>query len=163
MKKEKKIIPHGLNQQRIWNHYIKIVQKNITLVDARKLSDTRYSEHDTFNQQIAIADVIVGNKQDLYTHSDAEALETYVVQRTKPNTPVLLCEKGEFPISVLKGSSSALVQPWQYIFTFFCPSDRLFFRCYIQFELHIMLQWKINRLGPIQVLYWSIQIQNALK
>ena len=84
------------------------IQKTVTLVDARKLADPRYTSHDTFNQQIAIADVIVGNKQDLYTHSDAEALETYVVQRTKPNTPVLLCEKGEFPISVLKGSSSAL-------------------------------------------------------
>ncbi|MCZ8499049.1 hypothetical protein O9929_17560 [Vibrio lentus] len=41
-------------------------RKNITLVDARKLSDTRYSRHDTFNQQITIADTIVGIKVDLY-------------------------------------------------------------------------------------------------
>ena len=36
-------------------HYRQVLslQKNITLVDARKLSDTRYSDHDTFNQQIA--------------------------------------------------------------------------------------------------------------
>jgi len=42
------------------------IQKIITLVDARQLSDIRYTANETFNQQIAIADVIVGNKQDLY-------------------------------------------------------------------------------------------------
>ena len=46
------------------------IQRIITLVDARQLSDSRYSEHETFKQQIAIADVIVGNKQDLYQQSD---------------------------------------------------------------------------------------------
>lgn len=46
--------------------YVLSIEKIVTLVDARKLSDTRYTEHATFNQQIAIADVIVGNKQDLY-------------------------------------------------------------------------------------------------
>ncbi|NMV06592.1 CobW family GTP-binding protein, partial [Vibrio parahaemolyticus] len=37
------------------------LQKNITLVDARKLSDPKYTEHETFNQQITIADTVVGN------------------------------------------------------------------------------------------------------
>lgn len=40
------------------------VQKTLTLVDARKLTDQRYTSHDTFNQQIAIADTIIGNKLD---------------------------------------------------------------------------------------------------
>jgi len=38
------------------------IKKIITLVDARNLADARYTEHSTFNQQIAIADVVVGNK-----------------------------------------------------------------------------------------------------
>lgn len=46
------------------------IQRTITLVDARKISDTRYTEHQTFNQQLAIADVIVANKSDQYDSSD---------------------------------------------------------------------------------------------
>jgi G3E family GTPase len=45
------------------------IQKILTLVDARQLSDPRYTEHEIFKQQIAIADVIVANKQDLYQQS----------------------------------------------------------------------------------------------
>lgn len=33
------------------------IHKTITLVDARKLSDLKYTSHDTFNQQLAIAAV----------------------------------------------------------------------------------------------------------
>lgn len=48
------------------------LQKNITLVDARKLSDPKYTEHETFNQQITIADTVVGNKRDLYQDEDEQ-------------------------------------------------------------------------------------------
>lgn len=54
------------------------VQNIITLVDARHLSDKRYVEHETFQQQIAIADVIVANKQDLYKSEDKAKLKTYL-------------------------------------------------------------------------------------
>ena len=54
------------------------LQKTITLVDARQLSDPRYLDNETFQQQIAIADVIVANKQDLYSSSDKSALENYL-------------------------------------------------------------------------------------
>lgn len=54
------------------------IQKTITLVDARKLTDTRYTDHETFNQQIAIADVVIGNKADLYAEGDKERLINYV-------------------------------------------------------------------------------------
>lgn len=50
------------------------LQKNITLVDARKLSDPKYTEHETFNQQITIADTVVGNKRDLYQDEDEQKL-----------------------------------------------------------------------------------------
>ncbi|MFC4258147.1 CobW family GTP-binding protein [Marinobacter lacisalsi] len=61
-------------------HYrdVLAIQKTVTLVDARKLADTRYTGHATFNQQIAIADVVVGNKQDLYGEDQKQQLETYV-------------------------------------------------------------------------------------
>lgn len=53
-------------------------QKTITLVDARQLSNKRYTEHVTFKQQIHIADIVVGNKQDLYSSNDCNALNDYV-------------------------------------------------------------------------------------
>ena len=47
------------------------LHKTVTLVDARNLKDSRYTEHKTFNQQIAIADIVIGNKLDLYQSSDS--------------------------------------------------------------------------------------------
>ena len=86
-------------------HYREVLslQKNITLVDARNLSDTRYTNHDTFNQQIAIADTVVGNKADLYLDDDLEKLVSYVAEVSRPNTKVILAEHGKFSLSELDG------------------------------------------------------------
>ena len=64
-------------------HYQSVLtlQKTLTLVDARNLSDARYTSHDTFNQQIAMADTIIGNKLDLYLSGDKEKLISYVKER----------------------------------------------------------------------------------
>ncbi|WP_394220584.1 CobW family GTP-binding protein [Alteromonas gracilis] len=86
------------------------IQKTITLVDARKLKDPRYTNHDTFNQQIDIADIVIGNKRDLYDEFDAELLSKYVAQRGKQSTPVMACVKGELPLALLEGKSSALIE-----------------------------------------------------
>jgi len=61
------------------------LEKTLTLVDARNLSDKRYTSHDTFNQQLDIADIIVGNKADLYNDQDKQSLTTYL--DTKGYTP----------------------------------------------------------------------------
>jgi len=82
----------------------------ITLVDARKLNDERYSEHQTFNQQVAIADIIVGNKTDLYQLGDKENLARYVAARCRVNTQVVYTEQGAFDISLLAGNTAALVE-----------------------------------------------------
>ncbi|WP_334058219.1 CobW family GTP-binding protein [Alteromonas sp. S005] len=86
------------------------IQRTITLVDARKLTDPRYTTHATFNQQIDIADVIVGNKCDLYGQNEEENLKHYAVNRGKQNTPIILCEQGELPFSELQGKSDALIE-----------------------------------------------------
>lgn len=89
-------------------HYRKVLslQKNITLVDARKLSDTRYSEHDTFNQQITIADTIVGNKVDLYKSGDAEQLAEYVAQVCHPDTKLIFAHHGKIPSDEFSGNTN---------------------------------------------------------
>lgn len=90
------------------SHYQDILslQKTITLVDARKLSDPRYTEHDTFNQQIAVADTVVGNKTDLYNDEDKTRLADYIQQHGQPHVNILYTQQGNIEPSQLEGSSS---------------------------------------------------------
>ncbi|MFM2665175.1 GTP-binding protein [Vibrio mediterranei] len=94
-------------------HYRQVLslQKTITLVDARRLSDSRYTQHDTFNQQISIADTIVGNKFDLYQPGDSEKLATYVAKVGQPNTKVVFAEHGAIPLSEFEGETSIHQHP----------------------------------------------------
>ena len=65
------------------------LQRILTLVDARKLSDERYTEHEIFNQQIAIADIVVGNKLDLYQCEHKSKLEAYAKQNGSAEAQVI--------------------------------------------------------------------------
>lgn len=84
------------------------IQKTITLIDARKLSDPRYTNHATFNQQIDIADIVVGNKQDLYQESDHQALLDYLSTRNHAHLPVIFTDNGRLNIDGLSGASDQL-------------------------------------------------------
>ncbi|OUS73905.1 cobalamin biosynthesis protein CobW [Pseudoalteromonas sp. A601] len=88
-------------------HYQNVldIQNNVTLVDARKLHDTRYTSHDTFNQQIDIADIILGNKQDLYQAGDKSLLQDYVRARKGKQIPVIFAEQGLIEPALLEGES----------------------------------------------------------
>lgn len=46
------------------------LRATITLVDPRKLQDIRYTENAIFQDQIAVADVLIANKQDLLNEID---------------------------------------------------------------------------------------------
>lgn len=81
------------------------VQKTITLVDARKLADELYIENDTFNQQILMADVVIGNKLDLYGKGDEENLTDYVRQHGQPQTQVLFSQFAEIQVKLLEGKT----------------------------------------------------------
>jgi len=80
------------------------LQKTLTLVDARKLSDPRYINHETYNQQIKVADTIVGNKLDLYEDEDIAILNAFVKKQGQPHANLLLTQYGEIPFSALEGS-----------------------------------------------------------
>ncbi|MFD2167690.1 CobW family GTP-binding protein [Thalassotalea euphylliae] len=107
------IEPTGLGHpievlQLLSNDYYKDVlniQKTVTLVDARNLNDSRYTEHATFNQQLAIADIIVANKVDLYTEQDKQSLSAFI--ETKGFTPEQLhyAQFGTLSIEWLLGNS----------------------------------------------------------
>ncbi len=90
------------------------IHKIVTLVDARHLSDSRYTNHQTFNQQIAIADVIVGNKSDLYRDGDREVLEAYAREQGAAHAKLLITEQGILEPSWLEGPTSASADPQHY-------------------------------------------------
>ncbi|KOR32011.1 cobalamin biosynthesis protein P47K [Achromatium sp. WMS3] len=91
------------------DHYRDVlsIQKVITLVDARKLTDSRYTNHDTFKQQIAIADILIGNKQDLYSIKDKDNLEVYAQKNGSPQVQVLFTTQGVFDFELLAGKTTS--------------------------------------------------------
>lgn len=88
-------------------HNVLSLQKILTLVDARKLSESRYTEHDTFNQQIGIADVVIGNKTDLYQHDEQNDLINYVKQQGQAHAEVIFAQHGQIDLSKLQGSTQS--------------------------------------------------------
>jgi len=79
------------------------IHKIITLVDARHLSNEKYTNHVTFNQQIAIADIIVGNKSDLYQDADRNALKFYAAKQGASHAKLLITGQGRLDLSWLQG------------------------------------------------------------
>ncbi|NOQ77098.1 MAG: GTP-binding protein [Methylococcaceae bacterium] len=91
-------------------HYREVLslQKILTLVDARKLSDPRYTTHETFKQQIAIADTVVGNKTDLYQATHKLMLEEYFAHHASTGSRVIFTRNGQISPAELEGSTAAV-------------------------------------------------------
>lgn len=70
------------------------LRATVTLVDPRKLSDVRYSENETFKDQLAVADVLVANKKDLAAESDWFAFEQLVQEFDPPKAAIYKVEQG---------------------------------------------------------------------
>lgn len=87
------------------------LQKTLTLVDARRLRDERYTSHPTFMQQLEIADVIVANKEDLYSDEDRAALEQYLEQHATPDIELHVTRQGQIDLSVLEGEPAHSYEP----------------------------------------------------
>lgn len=75
-------------------HYQQVLAMKacITLVDARKLSDNRYTQHEIFNQQLQAADAVLASKADCY-ESDLLAQLTEYVNHFKDNAESAHSEK----------------------------------------------------------------------
>lgn len=88
--------PHEVIAMLSSSHYADIIdlQATLTLIDARKISQPRYREHETFRQQLQVADRIIANKRDLYQDSDAEQLHDFLKLLQLHDLPVDLVEQG---------------------------------------------------------------------
>jgi G3E family GTPase len=82
------------------------LEKTLTLVDARHLNDCRFTEHSTFNQQLQVADVIIGNKVDLYDDQDKEALIHYIRDHGYTTEPISFIERAKVKLEWLAGKTN---------------------------------------------------------
>lgn len=75
--------PREVMQSLLQPEYTQIIalRSIVTLVDARKIKEQRYTEHLTFNQQLEVADKILANKSDLYGPEDFSRLREYLNQK----------------------------------------------------------------------------------
>ncbi|MBQ4811117.1 GTP-binding protein [Pseudoalteromonas luteoviolacea] len=95
------------------DYYQKLLnlEQVITLVDARNLENKRYTEHATFVQQIAISDVVIGNKQDLYAPHHQDTLTRYLSEQGFDSKQLYFCEQGQLDSQWLVGPTKALIKP----------------------------------------------------
>ncbi|NRB25071.1 GTP-binding protein [Shewanella sp.] len=86
-------------------HYQNVIKLKSTLclVDARKVTDARYREHDIFNQQLEVADIILATKSDLYTRDSLSELNDYLQQKSLSNKACNL-----LTVSMAEADSAAL-------------------------------------------------------
>lgn len=85
------------------------IQKIVTLVDARKVSEEKYAEHPTFRQQIEIADIIVANKADQYHAEDLPKLKDYLNTIDSRNSkPIYVVSMGEIEQIWLNGKTKKI-------------------------------------------------------
>jgi G3E family GTPase len=105
--------PTEVMQSLAAEHYREVLslQKVLTLVDARNLSDQRYTSHPTFRQQLEIADVIVANKADLYSRQDRKVLDAFVQQHCGTSVEIQITEHGRIDLHALEGPPANSFQP----------------------------------------------------
>jgi len=77
------------------------LRATITLVDPRKLSDERYRTNANFNDQIAVADVLVANKSDLAAAEDRARFDELVARFEPPKTASFAVEQGQLQLAWL--------------------------------------------------------------
>jgi G3E family GTPase len=94
-------------------HYkgVLAIQQVVMLVDARKLKDDRYTSHKIFNDQIGIAELVIGNKADLYQTGDSQRLVEYIKKIGKPQTRVEFSTQGNITLETLTRSTILSTNP----------------------------------------------------
>lgn len=77
------------------------LKATIGLVDPRNLSKDKYTSNQNFIDQLAISDIIIGNKVDQCQVSDVDAFNDWVTVQTPPKIYSQLVKQGRFPIELL--------------------------------------------------------------
>ncbi len=79
------------------------MRPTICLIDPNNLLDTRYSTHENFIDQIAMADVLVANKMDNCDINTEKYFDDYVSSLEPPKLDIIKTRFGRLDLSVLDG------------------------------------------------------------
>ncbi|KUI98107.1 CobW family GTP-binding protein [Vibrio sp. MEBiC08052] len=77
------------------------LKTTIALVDPRNLSNRKYTTHQNFNDQLASADVIIGNKVDQCHSSDIDTFNDWLTNQQPAKIFHKLTRFGDIPLEVL--------------------------------------------------------------
>ncbi len=83
-----------------FSEYIDL-RATIGLVDPRNLSKEKFLQNQNFTDQLAISDIVIGNKVDQCHVSDIDAFNDWVTDQTPPKVFSQLVKQGNFPIELL--------------------------------------------------------------
>jgi len=84
------------------------IQKLITIVDARHLLNMRCIDDEIFQEQIAIADIIVANKQDLLVANDKTRLNAYLRINHLDHVKLVYTEQAVIDLALLDGPTKVV-------------------------------------------------------
>ena len=77
------------------------LKASVCLVDPRQLKNPRYQQHETFNDQCFLADVLVANKTDLCEAQDRHLFEKYAELMSSKKTALGWIENGQLDLAWL--------------------------------------------------------------
>jgi len=77
------------------------IQATLCVVDARHLSSQRHREHQTFVDQIHLADIVIANKADQYSAHDEDNLLEYMAGLKPAKQHIALATQGQIDIALL--------------------------------------------------------------
>ena len=77
------------------------LRATVTVMDARHLASPRHREHPNWNDQIAVADVLIANKADAWSEADREALHEFVAGLPAPRPRVIETREGHIDAALL--------------------------------------------------------------
>ena len=94
-------------------HYQDIIKLNatFTLLDARKLSDERYRQHQGFKEQLEVADFVLASKSDLYQGDELQWVAPFLQQLGCADTPIYAISQGKIEPALLDTQSKSSPQP----------------------------------------------------
>ena len=90
------------------------LQSSVCLVDARKVSDPRYRNHDTFTQQLQMADVLLANKAQHYTETDHLQLQQFLSKLHLQQTPLISVDNHFTDVDLIQQLLLRLNTPTKY-------------------------------------------------
>lgn len=95
--------PEEIINTLLGEHYDTVLdlRATITLIDPRKLSDSRYTENANFQDQIAVADVLVANKTDVCGAEEKQAFDALLATFSPPKQASFWVEQGQLEASWL--------------------------------------------------------------